>query len=365
MTLGKSNKKSAYSLVSATAAFILIVSIVAVTGQAYAQMMPKQVSGKYVNSDWGLEIEFPSGWTGIESSFEEGITSVSLNKGFSGDSFSMTSISLTMVDLSKAEESSQEETTSPPGEAPTDVPDFKCDTETISSADITINGVRATETVIHTECTGAGMDMSTKFKSVSIELDENRSIELTYMANPASDYNKNIAEFDKSIQTLKIEGVASTNVGLQLKTIVHSVLVADKSIELQIQSSSTISDFKLDEQRKQVLFKASGQDGTQGTTIIPVSKVLKGPYTVTVDGQVVTDFETMENKATGETSIKLTYHHSTRDVTIAGTQVVPEFGTIAALIMAVSILAAVIAFRAIGKKRLNGADIGMTSSFGR
>jgi hypothetical protein len=70
--------------------------------------------------------------------------------------------------------------------------------------------------------------------------------------------------------------------------------------------------------------------------------VLEGPYTVTIDGQVTTDFE-VANEGSVDAVMTISYGHSEREVTITGTQVVPEFpvvalGAVAAAIGAVTIL---------------------------
>jgi hypothetical protein len=96
-----------------------------------------------------------------------------------------------------------------------------------------------------------------------------------------------------------------------------------KNLNKRKEGSRSLYDFVVDELMKQMSFKVSGLAGTTGTTIVPVSDVLEGPYIVTIDGIAITDFETIEDA--GRTLLKITYSHSERTVTISGTNVVPEF----------------------------------------
>lgn len=108
-----------------------------------------------------------------------------------------------------------------------------------------------------------------------------------------------------------------------LKPLTVSVSVAGNTVQLDLNSSSTISEFNLDEANKRVTFRVDGETGTKGTTELAIGRVLEGPYTVTIDGQVTTDFEV--NEVSGESILTLNYDHSVHDVTITGTNVVPEF----------------------------------------
>jgi hypothetical protein len=111
----------------------------------------------------------------------------------------------------------------------------------------------------------------------------------------------------------------------ELKPFVQEIKIGESDIQLPIQSSSEISGFFLDEQKKQISFKVSGMAGTNGSAIVPISKVLESPYSVMVDEEPVTDFEEIRNSTSEETSIRINYSHSTRIITITGTNVVPEF----------------------------------------
>jgi hypothetical protein len=141
-----------------------------------------------------------------------------------------------------------------------------------------------------------------------------------------------------------------------LTTHAVSISASAEPIELNIRSSSTVSGFVFSEESKMISFSATGEDGTKGVTVVTVGSVLEGPYTVMVDGTAVTDFKTTET-AEGETEIEVTYDHSTREISITGTQVVPEF-PVTMLIMGIAI-ATIIALAAVTTKRKGTGLSGM------
>jgi hypothetical protein len=99
------------------------------------------------------------------------------------------------------------------------------------------------------------------------------------------------------------------------------------------QSSSQISDFALNEEIKMISFKT---DGTGTETTVAVGKVLEGPYTVMVDGQATTDYEESTDSE-GTKTITTAHGSGAHEVTISGTQVVPEFPMVAVAVVAASI----------------------------
>lgn len=110
-------------------------------------------------------------------------------------------------------------------------------------------------------------------------------------------------------------------------TFSESADIDGKSIIIPINSSSMVSNFTFNQQDNQILLKVSANNVTEGTTIIPVSRILHDPYSVTIDGNATSDFETINNQTSGESSITLTYDQNAHDITITGASAVPEFPT--------------------------------------
>ncbi|NWG36896.1 CHRD domain-containing protein [Nitrososphaera sp.] len=131
-----------------------------------------------------------------------------------------------------------------------------------------------------------------------------------------------------------------------LPATTHTVSVAGANIDIAVRSSSTITAFSLDEGSKTVSFAVAGEEGTPGVTEITIGRVLEGPYTVMVDGDVTTDFEVDESS--GESVIRLTYVHGIGEVTITGANVVPEF-PLAAVALAAAIVGVVAVTARYGK----------------
>ena len=119
------------------------------------------------------------------------------------------------------------------------------------------------------------------------------------------------------------------------------VRVGGEEIQLIVQSSSTITDFEFDEADKNVSFKVTGTGA--GSTVVHIGSVLKGPYGVSVDGEMNSSYESVVSED-GIESIKISHDQSTHDITISGTSVVPEF-SIPAIVMALTLIAVIAGIR--------------------
>lgn len=122
----------------------------------------------------------------------------------------------------------------------------------------------------------------------------------------------------------------------------HDITVGGQQMFLNIQSSSIVGAVVFDEENKKLSFQVTGETGTNGMAIIPVSQVLQGPYAVTFDGNFWQDFEIYEDKTSGDTLMKIHYPHSTHEITITGTAVVPEFSSFASLVLVIPIVSLVV-----------------------
>ena len=294
------------------------------------------VSGAYVNAEAGVEIEFPAGWEGTEFS-AQGSTIVSVFPGgLEAAGSGGSAMSLIVSDKTEVPEPD-------PSDPPPNVPEdstVECETATVSN--VNVAGVTAIQTVV--ECTIDGT--ATKTKTVMVDT-ETKWV-LASFTGPSAEYDQNIGEFDSSIATLQVEGAASAggipgvSIDVDLTTTIQTVLIAGENVNLDVRSSSTVSAFELNEETKTLSFTVDGETGTEGTTEITIGDVLEGPYTVTIDGQITTDFEETVS-ASGEAMLTISYTHSTRDVDVTGTNVVPEFpvaviGVIAAIVGIVAVI---------------------------
>jgi len=117
--------------------------------------------------------------------------------------------------------------------------------------------------------------------------------------------------------------VANQNVtGLELKDYTQEVFITGNSTgdnqsmirSIPIMSTSeNITEFSFNQTKKELSFKASGDAGANGTTIIYLDQILQEPYSLVVDRTASTDFDIVTNSTTGERSIQITYRHHCMD----------------------------------------------------
>src|SRR5579885_347809 len=327
--------------------------------QAPSISLPKSISGNYSNSDTGIQISLPAGWSGNEISSSNMLTAIVAPGGL------MTQTNSTILMTINVSDKKQSDNNPPLPQPPNTSKQPDCNqtssasslssspSATTTTTTIKLSGVNATETVM--QCT-LDNGSSMKLKVDALQTDK-KWVTVSLMAIPPSVYDSEVAAFDSSVKTLKVanaidlsatvNGEKSQASQLELSNHTEKILLKSSSIELaaangtaasnstatgneidlNIQSSSNVTDFSFNQTSKQISFKVSGQSGTNGTTIVQdVGKLLKGPYVVTFDGQVKTDYQTLTNKTTGDViGIQITYHHSSHVITIAGAEVVPEF----------------------------------------
>lgn len=172
-------------------------------------------------------------------------------------------------------------------------------------------------------------------------------------SNSARGYEDNLYKFEQSINTLKVRDsidhrtIWSKPLGLQSQP--HSIEVKGKQIEIELESNSEISNLVFDDKHKKLSFNAQGANGTSGLAIVPVSVFLEGPYSITIDGEATQDFQVVEDMIAGETLLEIMYNHSVHQITITGTNVVPEFA-----VYLLGVLAAVMGIvAAIGRMKVS------------
>ena len=200
------------------------------------------------------------------------------------------------------------------------------------------------------------MDKDWKLKGYYFQTEKN-FVEISFLAVSGSDYDTNVGAFDKSAATLSIPGtITAPSIILDsgpataaaLKPHLERVDIGSgKTVNLTFDTSSNISGFVFDEAGKKITFSVSGADGTNGTTELNLGALLLGPYLVSLDGHPVTNFETGTDPVTGGATVTIHYHHSSHEITVAGSQVVPEFAL--PLVGMLSALMAIVAL--IGRKR--------------
>jgi len=159
-----------------------------------------------------------------------------------------------------------------------------------------------------------------------------------FIANSEDSYEESIDDFEQSIQTLQVDNPTSlvewTMEILGLKQQTFLVVANGNEVELSLASNSRVSDLRLDEEHKRVSFNVESSETSARFTTFSVDNVLEGPYIVTADGQPVTDFAVVKDETdNNKNTIQLTHESSVREISITGTNVVPEFPYHALLIV--------------------------------
>jgi hypothetical protein len=303
----------------------------------FPEGMFTEISGRYVDEEAGIEIEFPQGWSGLGFAGMGIVVPGGINSNYQTSSVdaAMMVMALPRMEFSNAFSSLDALNE----QIEENAADQRCHIETYAYTKInSIDGIH-----IVAECDTTDEEYS----NVSMYgiMSENNFILIAFAAKTSDDYNENIAAFEQSINTLKVDHpipfkTAMAQV-LHLTTVNHQVFAKGAKIDLKVETNSEVSNLAFSESDKRISVRVAGQDGTDGTMIIAVNKVLEGPYTVTIDGQATSNFVVAQDDATGQKSVEISYKHSVHDIVITGTNVVPEFppAVIASILGIIGIIA--------------------------
>jgi hypothetical protein len=192
-----------------------LVAVVFLTGsifatQASAQYQPQSgqhqfqgtrtpVNGTYTNSNYGVQVTLPDGWSGYEMKRTSGSTSVMIAPGGFQNMQGGQRPPVTMM-ISMLPKSS---TTSVPQFLPRNMTGETCDNSTSTK---TVGSTNLNEVVV--DCSG-NMAMKAKYE---VAQTDSAYIVLGYRANPSSGFDSQVAAFDSMVGTLQIANPGSTSV---------------------------------------------------------------------------------------------------------------------------------------------------------
>jgi DNA-binding beta-propeller fold protein YncE len=122
----------------------------------------------------------------------------------------------------------------------------------------------------------------------------------------------------------------------------HQVTISGTQYDVKVISASNTTDFVFDQDQKQISIRVSDNDAG-GNISIEVGKVLEGPYTVMIDGEIADEAIAI----TEEGSISIEYPPNVQEISVSGTNVVPEFAVVTTyIIIAIAIGTIVVVGRA-------------------
>ncbi|GEM_PF-1988588 len=287
------------------------------------------VKNSYANPELGITIKVPPGWMGYQY-FIANKTSVTISPPpfLADNSTGQSHMDIQYVDNSEIPSLLQQ----------TSQCSFSPTAEIVQLND----KVKALHWI--TDCNYFGERVKTAIYQVSTKT---KVIFLDYSAPPGL-LKEHLPEFDNSAKTLQVQDVLdasdfTTAPIFGEKYIKQTLNAGGPPVDLQISTTSNLSNFEFNQQDKKLSFAVDGRQGTWGDTVLEISKVMRPPYTVTMDNQPFANFTIITDRTVNETSIELDYKHSSHIFSITGAAVVPEFSSsLAGPVMAAAILAAVV-----------------------
>lgn len=172
-------------------------------------------------------------------------------------------------------------------------------------------------------------------------------------SNSPDSYREHLNAFEESLKTLRLESAIDHRTvwfePLGVKSNTFEIEADGSRLDLEIDSSSEISQLEFIQGQKTLSFHTEGTNGTLGLTIIPIGKLLEGPYTVLIDGKSVQPGRIFDDQVANVTRIEVQYEQSEHDIVIMGTNVTPEF-EISLIIVLSSVMAATLVLARLGTR---------------
>ena len=109
-----------------------------------------------------------------------------------------------------------------------------------------------------------------------------------------------------------------------------------KSFDVEYQYSGVISGATVDEEKKSVTFQlvSNAKSLDQNLMLLVPSELIEGPYGIFVDGKKNLKFDYIPDDVN---TIEIELSDNSRDITIVGTKIVPEFGMLSVVVLGVAI----------------------------
>ena len=311
-------------------------------------IVPQIVSGKYVNSDAGIEMEFPERFSGFEMSIPKdidyselsaelqsmaeiysGMTVVMMLPAESVSTGNIETMMLSIMETSSIESFSEFISQTVEGamsQSSDNVQDF--DIESQPECDITngeileINEMKTTR--MNFECQDSATNMAFTM-SMYMFITPEHIISPMYIVIHEPDEESDLSIFEDSLDTLSIENTVDISdphsyaelFGLNVTQ--EKVMIENKSHEIEIVSDSTITSFSFDENKNELIFELQKDKVLSlGSMEIYLNNIIQAPYTVTIDGKDNDAFMVTEDKTTGQTSISLSYLNPVDKIIIKG-----------------------------------------------
>ena len=280
--------------------------------------LPTPISGKYSNSQVGLEIQFPEGWKGIEQQKEDvamiivspGITIQPFTQGSQmSDKLEFSVITIVIGKFSSVKEQISSEISE----------DMECTSQTVQV--IELNSMKTQESIANCQDPKMGTIKGLDYMFTT----KDDTIIVSYGAistTPDKKYDEHIEQFKESLKTLKIQNTLDISdpfayaKTLEMTASKESVMLDGQNLDVLFASNSNISNFSFDEENNFLTFEPKGQTGTSGMTEVYLGNILEEPYSVSLGNNQIDDFTVVHDTTNGQTSIFFEYEHPTGLVTV-------------------------------------------------
>ena len=309
--------------------------------------MPQIISGKYVNSDVGMEIEFPSDWTGFEIAFPKdvdfselelstemqsmmeiysGMTVVTMLPNELDPTGNIKTTTLTVMEASSIYAFSDfisqamESTKLSFDEMQEFSTEYQPECDISNQTILEINKMKAIR--INSECKDSTQNMAFTM-SIYMFMTPDHIISPMYMTTHEIGGKGDLSIFENSLNTLKIKNTINISdpysyaESFGLEVIKENIMIDNKPHEIKIVSDAIITNFSFDETNHEISFESKG-DSKLASTEIYLDNVLVMPFTVTIDDVVDNTFMITEDTTTGQTSISISYIHPVEKISIKG-----------------------------------------------
>lgn len=133
-------------------------------------------------------------------------------------------------------------------------------------------------------------------------------------------------------------GIVTVTSGLQvINNVGKDAGDGTSTFNVEYEFNRVISSARVDEEQKSITFEIVGKVTSEDNnlTLMLPKNLISGPLVIWADGEQVTNYEMTEEG--GINKVKIPLNRETELVSLVGTSVVPEFGTIAMSILAVGI----------------------------
>ncbi|GBC74521.1 hypothetical protein HRbin05_00563 [archaeon HR05] len=334
---------------------IMMLTMPTLYAQGQIPQIPsiKEVSGRYVNDNAGIEITFPAGWSGMEMPLIMGMgNTIAMAVVMPGGIKDPSSVSptgpmimLNVTVIEKATLPSIKDTQF--GKSDERVKEPEC--KLLSFSNKSVNGVNGI--VVEVECEvefdGKPVTMRAKLFNASQEKDNTIRSVMLLLASTVDKYSSYVGDFDKALDTLRISNARSMDISQSIsKDFTQEVSVDGQNIPLNIYSNSDVKNLRFDAGSKTISFNVEGEGGSLGITDIYPNNILKGPYIVTIDGEPAITMQ-ITKPDSGEEGIRILYTHSIHEIKVVGTEVIPEFPI--AVLPILALITGIAVFMARGK----------------